>query len=571
MKRQVARFRVYGFRSDGTVVRELTAADAAITWTVHLANKKAAWYRFELAMDIPDALGPPPLEVRRRNSNYVGSARRQLVIDPGPRSISGRNRKGSEYQFDAGTFLGARVPLGEVRTDAEGHLLVFGGFGNSQTPFEGNLASALANNDGWYDDVSDGPVSASVVLGGKVLEVESAWVIVAPPNFAPGIKGVLTLYDLALSAYLEKNPCAAPEQVSFRRHVYPIFQRLYQHQWVNEGFYLEYGWQAPGNFLDPPVLANLCNNHSEYNFLRYSIFKRFRNPDFYVADDGALPPIYGDAMDVPPKSPRQYLALTRLQYRWLEQWARGNFVSDWCGNSANKPQNLEAFSLQDQPSALDEAALECCLGGPFRPGIEAPWPLRRASMYSGLCRLNVRPSDVPEPDYGDTLTPSILLDPNGPLSRSGPGDITRWLSVPWQADVAACRFGFRRNADPPLPNPYLPAFWPARIPNHVLTQESLDQMKDTDLDKQARIAAFRSRKNWLRSLDPNPRDPTNAINEFISTWSQFGLVTRQDGPTDLDSLPAVTYAETERSLSDADKPTRVTAEQRFETRPRTRR
>ena len=54
--RQAARFRIYGYDEAGAVVRELTAADGAtITWTVSVANKKAAWYDFNTAMDIPVA------------------------------------------------------------------------------------------------------------------------------------------------------------------------------------------------------------------------------------------------------------------------------------------------------------------------------------------------------------------------------------------------------------------------------------------------------------------------------------------------------------------------------------
>src|SRR5258706_9852691 len=53
IKRQVARFRIYGLNADGQVIKELTAADAEITWTVELANKKAAWYSFDRAMDVP--------------------------------------------------------------------------------------------------------------------------------------------------------------------------------------------------------------------------------------------------------------------------------------------------------------------------------------------------------------------------------------------------------------------------------------------------------------------------------------------------------------------------------------
>jgi len=46
VKRQAARFRLYGFDAVGTLVQEITQSDGDISWTVHLANKKAAWKRF---------------------------------------------------------------------------------------------------------------------------------------------------------------------------------------------------------------------------------------------------------------------------------------------------------------------------------------------------------------------------------------------------------------------------------------------------------------------------------------------------------------------------------------------
>src|SRR5687768_11884973 len=55
LKRQAARFRIYGLNASGDPVRELTAGEAAITWHVHLVNQKAAWYQFQLALDIPEA------------------------------------------------------------------------------------------------------------------------------------------------------------------------------------------------------------------------------------------------------------------------------------------------------------------------------------------------------------------------------------------------------------------------------------------------------------------------------------------------------------------------------------
>ncbi|HEV7892913.1 MAG TPA: LodA/GoxA family CTQ-dependent oxidase, partial [Pyrinomonadaceae bacterium] len=85
IKRQAARFRVYGLSKSGKVVREITAAEAEITWRVQLANRKAAWYQFLNAMD----LGPKyAMAAGLRNRTITGDDRKQLVIDPGPRTIT---------------------------------------------------------------------------------------------------------------------------------------------------------------------------------------------------------------------------------------------------------------------------------------------------------------------------------------------------------------------------------------------------------------------------------------------------------------------------------------------------
>src|SRR5215510_9949796 len=41
VKRQGARFRIFGYNSAGQMVREMKAGEVEITWTVHLANEKA--------------------------------------------------------------------------------------------------------------------------------------------------------------------------------------------------------------------------------------------------------------------------------------------------------------------------------------------------------------------------------------------------------------------------------------------------------------------------------------------------------------------------------------------------
>ena len=46
IKRQAARFRIYAYARNGVALRELTAAEATIEWTVQLANKKASYDMF---------------------------------------------------------------------------------------------------------------------------------------------------------------------------------------------------------------------------------------------------------------------------------------------------------------------------------------------------------------------------------------------------------------------------------------------------------------------------------------------------------------------------------------------
>ncbi len=58
------------------------------------------------------------------------------TIDPGPLTLNGPDQIGL---FDTGEirFSGApviKIPLGEIRTDNDNHLLVLGGFGKSASP-----------------------------------------------------------------------------------------------------------------------------------------------------------------------------------------------------------------------------------------------------------------------------------------------------------------------------------------------------------------------------------------------------------------------------------------------------
>jgi len=202
--KQAARFRIYGLDEDGRPVRELTAAEADITWRVSAANTKAAWYDFSTPFDLPNAENAP-----RRNADV--RAREKLTVLPGEQSVRGA---GARPVSLAGRFMGLDVGLGELMTDGDGRLVVLPAQGRAHS----NGAHALTNfagNDGWVDDVCDGPVRATVRIDGRTIEADPAWVLVTPPNYGPGMAtGLVTLYDAVRSMFVAAGQLDAGD-VSF--------------------------------------------------------------------------------------------------------------------------------------------------------------------------------------------------------------------------------------------------------------------------------------------------------------------------------------------------------------------
>ena len=117
---------------------------------------------------------------------------------------------GPEFRFRDGQFFESFVDLGELRTDDRGRLVFLGGSGVSASNPPGMQPVTFANNDGWHDDVSDGPVTAEVRFGGKLLKVDPAWVVVAPPNYAPLQKSVRTMWDLMRDVAVKAGQIPAP-------------------------------------------------------------------------------------------------------------------------------------------------------------------------------------------------------------------------------------------------------------------------------------------------------------------------------------------------------------------------
>jgi hypothetical protein len=440
IKRQAARFRLFGYDKKGKRVKEITAADAAIEWTVHLANGKAAWKQF-------DGLAPnTPL----RNAGVA--SRSSLIIDPGQRTISGRRQRAG---FDTGTFLGVTVPLGEIRTDNRGRLLVLGGFGHSASPTNAPITT-FANNDAWHDDVSDGPVTATAIFkhSGRAISAVGAWVICAPPKFAPPIENIITLYDTLLQVAVDNLGLKLPPKPSFTHDIYPLLQRAINIAWVSGMITSKHAHQTLAAVIPPPASTSA----------RSAIFAKLRDPAFpsgQSSDPADMPMIWSDYYPADGNQP-----LTQIQYDNTEKWKNGNFTNDWSGPP--KP------SRKITPAGLDRAGLESCVGGAFFPGIEASWLLRDTYPFYEPFRL----------DHG-TLQP---------------GDVTKQMAVPWQADFYDCT----QEGDL--------AWWPAQRPDNVFPEAGGPQV------------------DWIRGLVKHPKD-------MVAKWWRLGFIIKK----------GARYVETERS------------------------
>lgn len=540
LKRQAALFRIYGYDAKGNAVAELTASNSEIAWTVHVANKKAAWYDFDAALDLPEAAD---LRSARRNAAVQGKDREDLIIDPGARTISGKSEK--TESFDTGKFLGDPVYLGEIHTDQEGRLIFVGGKGKSGSPLSGYTLNTFANNPGWHDDTSDGPISATVKIGARPISVDSAWVVTGPPNYSPDLCTPQTMYDVitdALAGSLLPRPLGPP---SFSNDILPLLSQFHMAQWVNFGFFVQFGWGSPNDFLRPDVLAKLAAAPQQmsdpFAEVRKQIFYAFRDPSSTTFEPLAWPPMYGDAFgsyDRPP-GPRVGFAVTPTLYNGLRQWMLGNFIADY-NPKDQAPQSLDDLPLAQRPSTLDKAALHWCMGGPFHPGCEMTWPMRHSSMYRAPYRLRQRPASTVEPDYGEFLNQVTIKSTDGPLSASGPGDITKWMAVPWQADTASCRSGYSGTEFPA--DDYIPTFWPSRVPNTVLPDENYAIVIDPNQPMQDRLRAFYDRVNWLQSLGLK-RPYVEQITKMVDAFGKLGTIERRDGAPD-GAFSKVMYVQT---------------------------
>ena len=110
--------------------------------------------------------------MRRRSGSMPPPKLRSISEDAGFKELPDYPKSWPAKSFPDGLYspTGEVDTLGHLETDPSGRLVVLGGYGRASAwkQADGSYYQLVSSvdNDGWFDDTSDGPVSAVVVLNG---------------------------------------------------------------------------------------------------------------------------------------------------------------------------------------------------------------------------------------------------------------------------------------------------------------------------------------------------------------------------------------------------------------------
>lgn len=610
-KRQAARFRIFAYPENGSdsypaasgveinIGSSINGKEVTdIIWSVHLANKKAAWFENndDLGAAAYDQGQTPPLRNLREGLDpYNISRHRRLMIDPGPRAIQGKQAKADfdldtpasyicdgkidaiddypksfpSLYFDSpilcpDTPQGDITTLGEILTDDQGRLIVAGGHGKTfgwplDKMDQPVTIDQPVNNDQWFDDTSDGPVTATVIFAdGSSEKVFGGWVVVTDPSYAPQTLNVVSLFDEAYDTFVRRLNLQ-PEiyhdghfndnyKPSFDDHIKPIFRATGQQLW--NAYLPSFAIEAHENVdeisaednPDDTILAGLA-------YVRQPAADDEASWKSSASDVGAplMPLSLGDSS---PSGGKPFLSPTITQYQMLSQWSQKKFT-----RTAPEPMGFGEY--------LDRATLQNCLGGRFSPGIDMTWIIRETSMYIQDWRAGAGPFRIKHKpmDYSSIQPPNKDL-PNTPFLTLGwiprhadvedlglePGDATKFMALPWHADYNSCAI------HQPSPNKQnfntLYWSWPAQRPVTVYAAK--------DYDGELPAQRYSVRGPGTFPGENSPDDKHNLANagrfweyrEMLSRWNEIGVVVQSTIIDDGKSYPDNVYLEVESQLQD---------------------
>ena len=515
LKKQAAFFQIIAYQGDedqGTQVAVGSNSVKSIKWTVYLANKKASWYQFtQLTGSGQEGdKGYKAENVPLRNSEITGSDRNGLILDPGPRTLDGPSQNASFNLATKKELTPNSIDnLGSMYTDSASNLYVFGGQGNSGTtnvnpsdyPNYLYATTAYANNKGWYDDVADGPVTATIIMeDGSEIEVEGAWCIAGPPGYAPQIVNQVNLYDTMYDVFVRSS--AFP---NFETDLYNKATGEFNPDYKASLSYIQELLNRPNVYryvTNMPALA--VNNHSLVESESKGTLPPDQFPTYILRSPaqkdqaGLMPKLAGDN-PISENTISKYLTLTATQYFLINQWVQGKSTKDG--------------PVMTPGQARDMASLANCVGGPFCPGIEMTWISRNVTIYNAPFRIRAISNIPTEPGH-------LNWDNgvSGDYTTSGvePGDLSKYMAQPWQTDFNECSIqpinpDATTNNTEGL-NPPILWWWPAQRPLYVTPEGSDGEVVE-----------------WTRGYFQDPDSvgdgtPNIGDMQMVTNWKDLGFV-----------------------------------------------
>ncbi|ARV14112.1 LodA/GoxA family CTQ-dependent oxidase [Polaribacter sp. SA4-12] len=569
-----------------------------ILWQVHLANKKAnSWVEPEQGISAYNNLGQTPFI---RNPNFPNSTpmagvneeektctnsheiltekvrRETLVLDAGPHVVSKGGQETVSFnstgqnKIISNTGLATEAvkypkqfpvynndtpenetieSLGDMEIDQFGRLLVIGAFGKA-SGFKGagvydpnaDLEDAV-NNDCWYDDTADGPVTAVLVFTDETSHaVEgSSWVVSSDPSYAPQIANVVSLWEDLYNTWVE-NFELEPSLYTPNGTETPVNNKAYT---LGKGYNENYVPKFESQVKPMLNAANLqmwaTNLVSKGEGAHKAVAKQtMKNPKWKEIMDFIRNPNAENNNDDPQNATRMplslgdsgtpadnFLAISRTQYFFLYQWLIRGVIDS--GDTLG-PGEL-----------LDRNILGNCLGGRFSPGIEMTFIIRDKQLYQnwkdGSSYLPAGPFriDMETINYNNLQTPALGVGYTPTNSaKVEPGDICKFMSIPWHSDYNSCA------THTPVPNEQNSKMtywsWPAQRPVAVYTFEDLVCSETNTLDFQRYSVRGEGTNAYYDASAPNHINVQNTgtasarvgryqeyIN-FVNNWHNVGTI-----------------------------------------------
>jgi len=509
--RQAARFRIFAYDQkqqqypSNDLGREIKMGDTVngktvkdILWMVHVANKKGNNYSITNVKGEEEGIvsyenGNTPLV---RNPDFgddlaLEERRQKLVIDPEPRVIKSSSNGAETFAFDAVTpseyindsgqiesqpnypvsfpsdHFSLLNPLGNIDTLGQmtieagtGRLIVIGAYGRTSSITTNGKPAPLndaIDNNGWFDDTSDGPVDAVIVLedsagNQSTASVVGGWVVTTDPGYAPQTRNVVSTWDDIYSTWIEElglipgmfsdGQYKKNYQASFDSDVLSVFHGAFLQRWNTN-------LPSAGINGHDFIVAIKPSDDPKKKIPNFK--ELIRDPNIAAENDEGvkMPLALGDAM-------KSFLSVTPTQYFLLDQWYAG--------------QSVAAAVILGAGEKLDKVVLENCLGGRYSPGIDLTFIVRDINFYkqnwkgvTGPFRVNGQKLNYTTAQKDQPFLQVGYI----PLRTAAvePGDLCKFMSLPWHTDYNSCA---THTPDPnPAENNTLYWSWPAQRPVNV--------------------------------------------------------------------------------------------------------